>query len=55
MRTLLFCLGALVIIIPVIIIIGNFTGKPLITHNEYFLLVFAFVVSVLLYDKKKTN
>ena len=54
MKTLLICFGLLAIFSPIVIIIGNFTGKTLITDNEYFFMVAAFIVAVLLYDKKKT-
>ena len=55
MRTLLICIGILVVLMPIVIIIGNIMSKPLITHNEYLYIVFAFAVTVLLYDKKKSN
>jgi uncharacterized membrane protein YiaA len=55
MRTLLICFGILTLLVPVVVIIGNFLGKKLISENEYFFIVLVFIAAVVLYDKKKLD
>jgi hypothetical protein len=53
MKNVLIILSFLVITIPIVIIIQNFTGWNLFSRKEYYILVLMFIIVFIIYQEKK--
>lgn len=53
MRTVLLCIGILLVLLPIVIIAGYITGYFLITEKQYCIMGIVYAIAIVFFFEKK--